>query len=146
MINKWLKEELLFFAQLGDEADEDIYLIAYVKAFQKLQKLAKKKNQANTHFLSYNPSNSACAQQAVKTKKIEAKCHHASKQFERVSLNIHKLEVVLGIDRSECWTPLTPAYQDTIKYLREQTYQKFLLKLQRLIVQQLFELRKLNIA
>jgi hypothetical protein len=146
MIDEWLKEELLFFAQLGDEADEDIHRIAYVEALQKLQELAKKKDQANTRFLSYDPGDGAYAQQAAKTKKIEAERRHASEQFERVSLNIHELEVALGIDRSERWTPLTPAYQDTIKYLRERTYQKSLLKLQRLVVQRLFELHKLNVA
>lgn len=143
-IEEWRREELEFFARLGEEDDEDIHRIAYVEALQRLQELGKKRSQSNVRFLAYDPQDGEYDCNAAKTRKLEAERRHANEQYERVALEVCEFEIKLGLGCR--WTPLTPKYQESLKYLRERTYTKALLKLQRLVVQRLFELHKLNVA
>lgn len=54
------------------------------------------------------------------------------------------MEVDLGIERR--WDPSSPEYLETLGYLSTRTYQRALEELQRLVVQRLFELHKMNIS
>ena len=44
------------------------------------------------------------------------------------------------------WTPATPEYTETVRYISERRYHKALNSLQRLVTQQLFELQRLNLS
>ena len=54
------------------------------------------------------------------------------------------MEVKLNIDRR--WTVTSPEYITTIKYIQERKYHRALDHLQRLVVQRLFELHRLNLS
>jgi hypothetical protein len=54
------------------------------------------------------------------------------------------MEVKLNISRR--WTVTSPEYISTIKYVQERKYQRALDRLQRLVVQRLFELHRLNLS
>lgn len=141
---EWAEEELKFFAHLGEEEEEDIFKLVYVEALQKLQEVGNRRASANSRFLGYDHSIGDYNQQAAHTREIETERRYASEQYERVALEVNELEVRLGIDTR--WTPVTPEYKETVKYLQQRRYQQALLKLQRLVVQRLFELHKLNMS
>lgn len=44
------------------------------------------------------------------------------------------------------WTPDTPEYMETARYIRERQYHQALNHLQRLVIQRLFELHRLNLS
>jgi hypothetical protein len=50
----------------------------------------------------------------------------------------------MGIDKR--WDPSSPEYLETLGYLSMRTYQHTLEELQRLVIQRLFELHKMNIS
>ena len=50
----------------------------------------------------------------------------------------------MGIDKR--WDPSSPEYLDTLGYLATRKYQRALEELQRLVIQRLFELHKMNIS
>ena len=47
---------------------------------------------------------------------------------------------------SKRWTPDTPEYVETARYIHERRYHQALNRLQRLVVQRLFELHRLNLS
>ena len=44
------------------------------------------------------------------------------------------------------WTPDTPEYLETVRYISERRYHQALNNLQRLVTQRLFELQRLNLS
>lgn len=54
------------------------------------------------------------------------------------------MELKMGIDQR--WEESTPEFKDTKKYMHDRAYQKALDALQRLVVQRLFELHRLNLS
>ena len=44
------------------------------------------------------------------------------------------------------WDPLSPEYLETLGYLNTRSYQRALEELQRLVIQRLFELHKMNMS
>ena len=57
---------------------------------------------------------------------------------------IISLEAKMGINNR--WDPLSPKYVEMLGYLNTRSYQRALEELQRLVIQQLFELHKLNMS
>ncbi len=78
------------------------------------------------------------------TRKLETRRRHLCERVDQLTGDVIAIEVRLGIEHR--WTPMDARYKDTVKYITERTYQRALGKLQRLVVQRLFELHKLNIA
>jgi len=50
----------------------------------------------------------------------------------------------MGIEKR--WTPDTPEYAETVRYISERRYHQSLNNLQRLVTQRLFELHRLNLS
>lgn len=57
---------------------------------------------------------------------------------------MHETEVRMGITRR--WEPTDPHYIEALKYSRTRDYQRALDHLQKLVVQRLFELQKMNLS
>ena len=57
-----------------------------------------------------------------------------------------QIEVQMGINEVDRWQPDHPKYIEIVKYTATRQYQKALDHLQKLVVQRLFELQKLNVA
>ena len=50
----------------------------------------------------------------------------------------------MGITRQ--WTPATPEYAETVRYISKRRYHQALNNLQQLVTQRLFELQRLNLS
>lgn len=79
-----------------------------------------------------------------RTCKLETQRRHLRDRLDTVKLRVHGLEVTMGIKSR--WQPQDKEYVETLKYYRERQYQRALDNLQRLVVQRLFELQKLNLT
>ena len=75
---------------------------------------------------------------------METERRYALELREDCLKQIIDLEVSMGIDRR--WDPSSPEYMETLGYLLTRTYQRALEELQRLVIQRLFELHKMNIS
>ena len=74
----------------------------------------------------------------------ETKRRHLREQHDTVLHEVIEMEVKMGI--SNWWELTMPEYQQTMKYMKMCKYQRALDNLQRLVVQWLFELHKLNLS
>ena len=147
-IKRWQPDELDFFARLGEEPSYNIHAIAYVELLQKLRDLENKRHNTSVQFFNCDSTTAPTDynHEMSTTRKAESQRRHINDQLERVSTELCECEVILGIERGNRWTPATPEYIETLKYLRERKYHRALNKLQRLLVLRMFELSKLNVA
>ena len=79
-----------------------------------------------------------------KTRRLESKRQYASERRDQLLHQVLELEVQMGIAKR--WTPDTPEYIETAHYIHERRYHQALNRLQRLVVQRLFELHRLNLS
>jgi hypothetical protein len=79
-----------------------------------------------------------------KTQKLETRRRYAADKLDILLREITALEVKLNI--TVRWSPTSPEYIETMKYVRERKYRRALDHLQRLVVQRLFELHRLNLS
>jgi hypothetical protein len=79
-----------------------------------------------------------------KTRRLETERRYAREQYDRALYQVLELEEHMGITKR--WTPDTPEYAETIRYISERQYHKALNNLQRLVTQRLFELHRLNLS
>jgi hypothetical protein len=61
-----------------------------------------------------------------------------------VNEEVCRIEEIIGIERR--WTPGSPEYQAALTLVHERKYRRALDKLERLVVQRLFELTKLGMS
>lgn len=146
LMDQWSDEEREFFATLGEESEYDMHAVAYVELLQQLRDLEARRSQTNSRFVAYTPSSEDAAYEkdTSNTRRLESDRRHARQEHARVNLEVCELEVKLGI--TDRWTPVTPQYTAALQHLRERKYRRVLEKLQRLVIQRLFELHKLNVA
>lgn len=78
------------------------------------------------------------------TRKLETQRCYAAERFAVVQREVIAMEIKLGI--ANRWNISSPEYQDTLKYMMLPKYHKALDNLQRLVVQRLFELQRLNVS
>ena len=108
---------------------------------------------ANVRFITLTPNNfpteapslsQPYAHDLSTTRKLETERRYALELRESCLKQIIDMEVSMGIDRR--WDPSSPEYLETLGYLSTRTYQRALEELQRLVIQRLFELHKMNIS
>jgi len=79
-----------------------------------------------------------------RTRRLESGRRHARERQDQLLRQVLELEVEMGIAKR--WTPETPGYVETARYICERRYHQALNNLQRLVVQRLFELHRLNLS
>ena len=104
---------------------------------------------ATTNFLSSTPSDyqygaSQYRKDASGTLKLESKIRQLKDKCERVEQEVAEIEVKMNLERR--WIISDEPYQETLKYLVERKYQRALAHLEKLVVQRLSELHKMNLA
>jgi hypothetical protein len=118
-----------------------------------IQPLSSRLEKANVRFISLTPesfqvvaSNSSkpYTHNLSTTRKLETERRYALELWENTLKQVIDMEVDLGLER-RC-DPSSPEYLETLGYLSTRTYQRALEELQRLVVQRLFELHKMNIS
>jgi hypothetical protein len=78
------------------------------------------------------------------TRKLETQRHYAAEQLALTQHDVISMELKLGI--ANRWSPSSAEYQATLTYMTLRKYHKSLDNLQRLVVQRLFELQRLNVS
>lgn len=152
------KEEVEFFATLGKEPSYDVHAVAYVELLQQLRALNTIRNTTNARFRASIPANytfvppeaapadQSWGEQLSRTRLLQTERRRANEKYDRLEYDVILMECKLGISQGQRWTPAMPQYISTLKYINEHKYHKALENLQRLVVQRLFELHKLNLS
>ena len=78
------------------------------------------------------------------TKKLETRRRELQETVQRVTSRVIALEVELQINVR--WQPGDFQFEETRKYIATRNYQQALGRLQRLVIQRLFELHRLNVS
>lgn len=147
-LSRFEEEQRTFFAKIREEEPYDVHAVMYVELLQNMRDAENKRDKVVSRFLGFvaEEGTSAYDKAASATKKIETERRHAVERHEALNREVCALEVKLGISRGQRWTPAHPKYVEALKFLRERQYRRALEKLQRLVVQRLFELHKLNLS
>jgi hypothetical protein len=75
---------------------------------------------------------------------VETRRRVAAQRRSELLEEIVTMEVKMGIDNP--WQPSDSHYIDTMKYMADRKYHQTLDHLQKLVIQRLFELNRLNLA
>lgn len=78
------------------------------------------------------------------TRRLQTTSRVARERRDEALLEVTAMEVKMGIEAR--WTPADSQYMATLKYMSLRKYHRKLDHLQKLVVQRLFELHKLNLA
>ena len=109
--------------------------------------------KANVRFITITPDNFTMAAPSMSqpyshdlatTRKLETERRCALELRESCLRQVIEMEVRMGIEKR--WEPSSPDYMETLQYLSTRRYQRALEELQRLVIQRLFELHKMNIS
>lgn len=145
----WYKEEHEYFESLGKETPWDVHAMAYVEALETLDAASARLDTVSNQFLSSVPEDyqfnleNAYASQTSTTRRLETSRQSLRDDYNAALTEVRTIELAMGITRR--WERTDEAYIATAKYLAHRAYHRALNNLQRLVVQRLFELRKLNL-
>ncbi|KAL6298786.1 hypothetical protein BKA93DRAFT_820202 [Sparassis latifolia] len=147
-------EEQQYFATLGQEPEWDVYAMAYVEALQELHAITTQVDEASSWFLNATPTDyqflpptngpTWYEMEMSTTRKLETWRRYLREHLNILMQEVIAMEVKMGITNR--WQPSDAPYVETVKYIATHKYQLALGKLQRLVIQRLFELHKLNLA
>ncbi|KAL6298653.1 hypothetical protein BKA93DRAFT_820263 [Sparassis latifolia] len=124
-------EEQQYFATLGQEPEWDVYAMAYVEALQELCAIITQVDEASSWFLNATPTDYQFLPPT-------------NERLNILTQEVIAMEVKMGITNR--LQPSDAPYIETVKYIATHKYQLALGKLQRLVIQWLFELHKLNLT
>ncbi|KAG6882148.1 hypothetical protein C0993_011756 [Termitomyces sp. T159_Od127] len=148
-LEKWRLEQKTYFSSLGKEPEGHALKIAYVERLKELRDAEEKYKTANNLFLIATPddaSKETYASALSITRKRETKRRYADERRDQLTRDVTLLEERLGIAREQRWTFSSSEFIDISKYITRRKYEKALDKLQKLVIQRLFELQKLNLS
>ena len=78
------------------------------------------------------------------TRRLERERRELKERIQRLNIEVFQMEKSMNVhDR---WEPGDCQYQETLKYIATRRYQQALGRLQRLVIQHLFELQKMNLS
>ena len=77
-----------------------------------------------------------------KTRRLETEHRYADERRQAILKDVVEMEVKLAIITH--WLPTSPEYINAVQYLGRRKYEKALDYLQKLVVQRLFELHRMN--
>jgi hypothetical protein len=79
-----------------------------------------------------------------KTRQLETQRRQAREKVVELNNELLDMEVRLHIEKR--WDAFTPAYCETIERINQRQYLRALEEIQKLVVQRLFELHRLNLS
>ncbi|KAG6819116.1 hypothetical protein H0H93_015313 [Arthromyces matolae] len=145
----WRLEQKTYFSSLGREPEEHALKIAYVERLQELRAAEELYRSANSRFLISTPNDAAAETYSSglsSTRKRETERRYADERRDQLTRDVIVLEEKLGIGAGERWTFSSPQFLEISQYMSRRKYEKALDKLQKLVIQRLFELQKLNLS
>ncbi|KAH9931189.1 hypothetical protein B0H21DRAFT_699872 [Amylocystis lapponica] len=148
------EEEDQYFQTVGDETPWDVHAMAYVELLQELRDVRTQLDSVSGRFLNTAPNNyeflpplsgpTVYETDLSQTQRLETQRRTLSERYNTLLQDVVATEVRLGIQAR--WQPSDPPYAETVKYISTRKYQQALGKLQKLVIQRLFELHKLNLS
>lgn len=103
--------------------------------------------KANSQFLTITPADASSqtyASELSQTRKRETERRYAAERRDQILRDVVEMEVRLDIEQR--WTPTSTEYREILTYMSTRKYHQALDKLQKLVIQRLFELHKLNLS
>ncbi|KAL4259837.1 CxC1-like cysteine cluster associated with KDZ transposases domain-containing protein [Pleurotus pulmonarius] len=148
---RWQNEEIEYVSQLGTESEENLLHIMYVEMLQKLRDNKSRSQAGLQRFITSYPTSQSSGSHTYsaelsQTRKLETERRHARELHESTLREVIAIEIQLGIADQDRWHPTHPQYLETLKYMSLRRYHQALDKLQKLVVQRLFELHKMNLS
>ncbi|KAI0713716.1 hypothetical protein C8Q76DRAFT_768688 [Earliella scabrosa] len=148
-------DEAAYLDTVGKEDPRNVYAVAYVEALEDLRKVNEQLRSIHGAFLKNAPSIPLTFEppqsgpinydeERSKTAKTETNRRYLNDRHKTLSLEIVEMEVALGVEIT--WQPSDPEYLKTMEWINTRRYQRALADLQRLVVQRLFELHKMNLS
>jgi hypothetical protein len=125
-------------------------LFTYLRSHQSLS-ISRQYDNTSAMFMIATPSEyRSSTQQTVetysselsKTRRLETERRYADERRQALLKDVVEMEVKLAITNR--WQPSSPEYIHAVQYLGRRKYEKALDHLQKLVVQRLFELHKMN--
>ena len=125
-------------------------LYTYLRSHQCLS-ISRQYDNTSAMFMIVTPSEySSSTQQTIetysselsKTRRLETEHRYADERRRALLKDVVEMEVKLAITNR--WQPSSPEYIHAVQYLGRRKYEKALDHLQKLVVQRLFELHKMN--
>ncbi|KAJ3504277.1 hypothetical protein NMY22_g17977 [Coprinellus aureogranulatus] len=150
-LDVWQAEQQTYFATIGKEPEVDIHRVAYAEMLIELRDAEKEAASKNSAFYNAIPDNydalkggQTYESELSRTRKLESQRKTAREKIRRLLVEIAEMELRMGIEIR--WTEDSAEYKDTRKYMHNRAFQKAVDDLQRLVVQRLFELHRLNLS
>ncbi|KAI0704566.1 hypothetical protein C8Q76DRAFT_631002 [Earliella scabrosa] len=148
-------EQRKYVENVGKEDPRNTYVIAYVGALEELRDINAQLEGTQAAFLKNAPSLPLQFLQPhtgptdynaefSKGRKLETNRRYLDQCRKVLMLEIAEMEVALGVEVT--WQPSDPDYVAAQQYIATRKYQVALGNLQRLVVQRLFELHKMNLS
>ena len=78
------------------------------------------------------------------TRRLECEQRDLKDRIQHLNIELFEMERSMNIHNR--WEPGDREYQDTLQYIATRRYQQALGRLQRLVIQRLFELQKMNLS
>ncbi|OSD05539.1 hypothetical protein PYCCODRAFT_1362075, partial [Trametes coccinea BRFM310] len=153
-LRSYRQQELEYFDQLGEEQPRDVHAVAYVETLHELAEL----DDAEERFLKTVPTDYAPSlaflppvnapvmydAEMSATRKAETRRRFLRERQKVLMLEVTSLEVKLGVKAR--WQPGDAEYKRVMDYIATRKYHRALGRLQRLVVQRLFELHRMNLS
>ncbi|KAF8170782.1 hypothetical protein BJ912DRAFT_860927 [Pholiota molesta] len=152
-LEAWRLEELKYLETLGKEDDYDVMAVAYVERLDEYNEL--KYENASTSFQATflvstpteygdstaNPS-LMYSSDLSKTRLLETERRYADER--RASIHRELVEMEVKMEITTRWHASMPEYIEARQYMSRRKYEKAVDALQKLVVQRLFELQRMN--
>ncbi|KAJ7025078.1 hypothetical protein C8F04DRAFT_968231 [Mycena alexandri] len=136
-----LEAEFTFLKSLMADCEEDTLHMEY---YQRLVNLADQRYVLMSVLLCFHCS---CAFPLTKRKDSTASAtvrRHAQENFDKAWIEVQETEVRMGV--KERWLDTSPEWAEAAHLISTKRYRLALLKLERLVVQRMFELTKMNLS
>ncbi|KAI0323240.1 hypothetical protein GY45DRAFT_1213278, partial [Cubamyces sp. BRFM 1775] len=156
-LRRFEEEERKYFTELRDESDSNLHAVAYVEALQELRTASEELSDTSRRFNNRAPDQSSALRwdtprsgatdydaDLSQTRKLETRRRYLRERVKQLTAEVNEMEVALNI--TSRWQPGDAMYRETLQYIATRKYQRALGKLQRLVIQRLFELHKLNLS
>ncbi|KAJ2923545.1 hypothetical protein H1R20_g13546, partial [Candolleomyces eurysporus] len=153
-LDQWQSEQREYFnSNLGKEPEEDLHRIAYVELLMEYAAACEKSQAKGLAFCNNIPDDYDIARNPVpetyestlsKTRQLETQRRQARAKVAELESELVDMELRLHIEKR--WDAMNPAYRETVERINQRQYRRALEDVQKLVVQRLFELHRLNLS
>ncbi|RXW14344.1 hypothetical protein EST38_g11508 [Candolleomyces aberdarensis] len=152
-LEHWQSDQREYFgSNLGQEPEENIHRVAYVELlldYAAARDFADKKSSAFLHALPQDydisqPGAKTYESTRSETQRLETARRRARDKVKELDEELGDMELRLGLETR--WDATMPQYHETLTYIKERRYHQALEGLQKVVVQRLFELHRLNLS